>query len=118
MVANNQLEEQRKTIDGDAICSLRSILYEQMVFNTSKETHSITKVELKHSSYSKELTYHRKNSFTTIQLKSDRCCNQITYNQISYHVRDIGDVVCLGATLVIIVILMSVLYYCYLYIGG
>ena len=108
MAANNQLEVQRKTIAVDTIGSFRSILCDQ--------TLSTPKLELKHSSNPKEITHQQHKSLTTIKLSSDTGYIHIMYNRASYTVKDIGDVICFGVTLVIILILLSMLSYCYVYI--
>ena len=95
--------------------SLRNILCDEIIFNPSDETVTVTKLQLRKSSYSPKVSdvtngHPISKEFGTTSKHHEE------FEDLSWYKDDpIEDMVCLGATFIITIILLSVLTYCYLF---
>ena len=95
--------------------SLRNILCDQIIFDPSDDTVTVRKLQLRNGSFKQELPECRNGKAHCNELGAVSK-HQETFEDLSrYNDEQFEDIVCLGATFIITIILLSVLTYCYLF---
>ena len=95
--------------------SLRNILCDQIIFDPSDETLTVRKLQLRNGSFKQELPDCRNGKALTSELGAVPNHHETFEDLSRYNDEQVEDIVCLGATFIITIILLSVLTYCYLY---
>ena len=95
--------------------SLRNILCNQIIFDPSDETVTVRKLQLRNESFNEEYSECRNGRALSNELGAVPKHQEMFEDLSWYNDEKVEDIVCLGATFIITIILLSVLIYCYLY---
>ena len=95
--------------------SLRNILCDEILFNPLDETVTVTKLQLRNGSNNSKVSDTANGKTFSNEILTTSKHREALEDLTLYNDEPIEDMVCLGATFIITIILLSVLAYCYLY---
>ena len=96
--------------------SLRNILCDQIIFDPSDETVTVRKLQLRNGPCNQNVSEYRNGKFLSNELSTVPKHQGVALEDLPlYNDEQVEDIICLGATFIITIILLSVLTYCYLY---